>query len=90
MNSGGSDGGIVEIKRYDIWLYLGALGCDGNVIDYSDETGNESAFKNESVLRAKLQSHGLLRCAQVFDMLETEGSCLKISNGVFCLPWYGP
>ena len=41
---GGADGGIVEIKGYARWLYLGALSCGGKAIDYSDEAGKEAAI----------------------------------------------
>ena len=44
---GGGDGSIVEIKGYARLLYLGALSCGANAIDYFDEAGKEAAIRTQ-------------------------------------------
>ena len=42
---GGDDDVRVELKGYARWVYLGALSCGENVVDYSDTTGKEAAIR---------------------------------------------
>ena len=44
---GGGDGARVGIKGYARWVYLGALSCGGNVMDYPGEAGKEAATRTQ-------------------------------------------
>ena len=43
----GHDDVKVELKGYARWVYLGALSCGKNLIDYSDTTGKEAAIRTQ-------------------------------------------